>query len=273
MNLLFGYVFFVVVTSFSSPAKSSEVVECYNCDHHKTISAWGLGHLQVGEQETITLVDIYNKNACSYGVSISSTPTLPGEPDSPIVTYRTEQVPPEISTMMSELQRASSALVSEAKSKAIPKNIIASPWEFVNCSYCRADINDYLNSSLSGKIRTVEATAITIAQALNLLNTSVANQFQIPLEAEGSILVELTVINSPIKLEVEINRILDADNNEVKQDVDNLNNMNIKAALKAHIEDMNNYLNPLGYGVNLKPLRFTDGFYRGRVTILGSDYK
>ena len=95
-------------------------------------------------------------------------------------------------------------LVAEAEAKSIPKEVISSPWEFVNCSYCRADVSDYLNNSLEGKIKTVEATAISIAQALNLINTSVPNQFQIPLETGGSILVELTVINSPIKLEVKI---------------------------------------------------------------------
>ena len=194
-------------------------------------------------------------------------------PEVPVVTYMLSSVPSGISTMMTDLSNASNSLVAEAEAKSIPKEVISSPWEFVNCSYCRADVSDYLNNSLEGKIKTVEATAISIAQALNLINTSVPNQFQIPLETGGSILVELTVINSPIKLEVKILRILDTNNNEVQQDVTKLNNMNIKAALEAHIEDMNNYLSPLGYGVNMNSLIFSGGFYRGRITIERFDYK
>jgi hypothetical protein len=273
MKVMFIGIFFASLVSFSTAAVCSEVVECYNCDHHAKINSWGMLNLKVGEKEHVTLVDIFNKNARSYEVTLSLTPTLPGMPDVPFVTYQLASTPSGISTMMTDLNRASNSLIAEAETKKIPETIISSPWEFVNCSYCRADVNDYLNNSLEGKIKTVEATAITIAQALNLVNTSVPNEFEIPLEAGGSILIELTVINSPIKLELKIIRILDANNNEVEQDVTELNNMNVKAEIEAHIEDMNNYLNPLGYGVRMNSLIYSGGFYRGRVTVEGFDYK
>ncbi|MBJ2131131.1 hypothetical protein JC525_19645 [Alteromonas sp. IB21] len=273
MKLMSIGFFLAILVSFSKLALSSEVVECYDCSHSDKIVSWGMLNLKVGEKKHITLVDIYNKNARSFDVTLSLTPSLPGMPEVPIVTYMLSSVPSGISTMMTDLSNASNSLVAEAEAKSIPKEVISSPWEFVNCSYCRADVSDYLNNSLEGKIKTVEATAISIAQALNLINTSVPNQFQIPLETGGSILVELTVINSPIKLEVKILRILDTNNNEVQQDVTKLNNMNIKAALEAHIEDMNNYLSPLGYGVNMNSLIFSRGFYRGRITIERFDYK
>lgn len=267
-----GY-FFVILVSFSTSAISSEVVECYDCNHSDKIISWGMLNLKVGDTKNITLVDIYNKNARSYDVILSLTPSLPGMPEVPIVTYQATSVPSGISVMMSDLNNASNSLIAEAESNSIPKTVISSPWEFVNCGYCRADINDYLNNSLSGKLRTVSATAISVGQALNLINTNVPNEFKIPLEAGGTILVKLTVINSPITLELEILRILDVNNNEVQEDVTKLNNINIKAELEAHIEDMNNYLNPLGYGVNMNSLIFSGGFHRGRITIESFDYK
>lgn len=273
MKLLPIVFFFTMLMPFCTSALNSEVVECYNCSHENKISSWGMLNLKVGDTKNITLVDIYNKIAHSYDVTLSHTPSLPGMPEAPMVTYQDAAVPAGISTMMLDLNRASNSLIAEAKSNSIPKSILSSPWEFVNCSYCRADVNDYLKNGLIGKISTLEATAVSIVQALNLVNSSVSNQFQIGLEAGGRVSVKLTAINSPIKLELEIINILDANNNKVLNDVTKLNNMNIKAESKTHVEEINSYLNSLGYGVNMNALTFSNGFHKGRITQQRFDYK
>lgn len=273
MKKLYLAILFVFLNAIASIANGNTVVECYNCAKPSTISSWGLTNLSRNETQRITLVDLYNKEAMSFDVTLRDTPTLPGIPSVPMVGYLPAPVPSDIKVMMDDLNEASYALVRAAQSKTIPKTVIESPWEFVNCAYCRADVSNYLNGILQGKINTVKLTAVTIGQALGLINTSVPNKFLIELEAGGSILVELTVVNSPINLEVKILRVLDPDNNEVAQNIAELNGMNIKVSVLKHVEDMNNYLNPHGYGVSLDSLIFRNGFYRGRVMVQEFDYQ
>lgn len=238
------------------------IIECYDCDEtgrNIHVSIWGFSHFSQYEidnkiMKEVTLIDLYNLTALTYKVHYSA----------PLNIERTVSNRTNANALqaLADIKRDFSVFNAEASGIAIPKEIIDNPWRLVNCAYCKNDISDFINGSLQGRVKTVEATVINIAQTFDLINTSVPNVFLMPFEAGGFAKLRLTILAQPIKLEVEIIEVVDKDNNTISIEPSKLKGMNIRVSDLGQSRFINTILGPFALMVPMKT---------GIVTITCSD--
>lgn len=238
------------------------IIECYDCDETEKnihISIWGFSHFSQNEINNkiikqVTLIDLYNLTAYTYDTYFSAPLSIERK-----ISNRVNE---NALHALRDIKRDFSVFNAEASGLAIPKEIIDNPWRLVNCAYCKNDISDFINGSMQGKLKTVEATVINIAQTFDLINTSVPNEFLMPFEAGGFVKLRLTILAQPIKLEVEIIEVVDQANNTISTEPSKLKGMNIRVSDLTQSRFINTILGPFALMVPMQT---------GIVTITCSD--
>lgn len=165
------------------------LTECFACNEQETLSKareTAQGQLIHPPSLTIHVADLFSKRISSFEIrkiaqEFQTTP---------------ESTPPNIKAYMDRLIDANNMLDQKIRQLIIPVNIISDAWEFVNCAYCKNNVNDYLKNALFDDAIPVQAAIKQLKEAFKLSQTELVEYWEIPLAAEGA--VQLMISKSDI---------------------------------------------------------------------------
>lgn len=249
-------------TIYEVMSDTDGVIECYNCQsttENIFVNVWAWHHFTdqesaSGVSKELTIIDLYNTSTKTFSIVMEADPSR--QTDDGSIWYQPRKTlvstPTFIQSKMQSVTTALEDFNDEASDLEIPESIVDDAWRFVNCAYCKNDINDFVNSRLSGKKLVVEGTIISIAQAFNLINTAVPNEFILPLAVGGHIKVKLTITAQPIQLDVEIVEVVDKHNNTISTSASNLKGQNIRIVDMNQARFIQNILNNFHLKIPLK---------------------
>ncbi|MGS2721475.1 hypothetical protein [Paraglaciecola aestuariivivens] len=215
--------------------------ECYGCSENASIGvAVGLAREHADESPLFTVHIANIKHMLVYSFKVVDRD---GE-----ITINSISTPSDIESKMKDVVEAYSLLRERATSTQIPKTIMSSAWEYVNCLYCKNNITDYLASTLHGQILRAGQTVNTIAELFGLVKTNVPNQFNIPLEAGGKVIIKLEV-DAQANLYIEVVDVVDSDNNSIPFEASKLHNARIVVSSYANAQAINSFINRFNFYV------------------------
>lgn len=258
--------FFICSTmaTFSSQAETINGAECYQCSSSEmkgAANSWAMreiskNSLGIENAKTVNVVDLYNKQISTYKVWLESTPLPPPRP--PIAGPRSKLVEtsPVIQRYMDDVKSSISLLKQEAQATEI--NVggdtgITDAWSFINCAYCKTEVNNQLNSSMYGSMRSAEATLLTVAKAFGLIKTDLPDQFIIPFSSnKGYIKLSLKLLSDPAKIEATIEEVVDESGNVVPSSAKGLHNLRIRVGTASQAGEINIQLNQVNYYIPIR---------------------
>jgi Cu/Ag efflux protein CusF len=158
----------------------------------------------------------------------------------------------DVKNKIEPARKAFRALKVAASKVTIPKSEIGDAWDFVNCAYCENNVNDFISSSLQGKIETVSVTVATVTQILGLTQTAIPNIYRVNLESGGYIEIKMTLLNTPVVMAIKVLKVVDNNNNTVPLKAEGLNNLRIQVATFQDIIGINNKIRDFNFGAPVR---------------------
>lgn len=163
-----------------------------------------------------------------------------------LISLEAAAVPSYLKSQMEEYEDAYDTYSKAAKNLEIPKTVLGSAWEYVNCAYCLNDITDYVSGSLQGKAMQAGEVLTELAEIFGLIKTSIPNQYSLSLAAGGKIVVTLEV-DADANLYIELVKVIDDDNNTIPAYADKLKDLVIKVDSDEKLAIINSFINRFGY--------------------------
>ncbi len=253
----------LIACSSVSEAKTYNGAECYQCtslERQSKANSWAMNNISKSNlgssnSKTVHVVDLYNKEISTYKVWLESTPLPPPRP--PEVAPRSS-----LTATSSTVQRYIEDVKSSIQSlHASAQNIeiqtggstgIDNAWSFVNCAFCKSEINSQLNDSIYSSMRTAEASLISIGKAFGLIKTDIPDQFIIPLSSGGHIKVSLKLLSQPIKIEATINEVVDENGNIIPKNSKELADLRIRVGTISQANSINITIKNFNYFIPIR---------------------
>lgn len=223
--------------SCSTVVSAENYVECDNCNagqiHQKVIS-WisknhSIGDVTKSVKKNVHVIDLTKGEVQSFQTLLQAVPgpIFGNQPPRMLMLPKIEGIvpPKNILNMLDNVRTAKAQLKSDAENLVIPESIIADAWDFVNCAYCESAVQDYFNNSLSGQIETVSLTITEVAQAFNLVASSIPDQYRVPLEAGGYVTFKVALLKNESEIIIELTKIVDIDGNNIPMNASQLPNL------------------------------------------------
>ncbi|WP_024608342.1 hypothetical protein [Pseudoalteromonas sp. TAB23] len=258
--------FFVcsTIVTWSAQAETINGAECYQCssaEMQSVANSWAMRNINntsvgVVNAKTVNVADLYNKKISTYKVWLESTPLPPPRP--PVAAPRSTLVETSavVQRYMEDVKSSISFLKAEAQSTTIKVGDgtgLTGPWSFVNCAYCKTQVNDQLNSTMYASMRSAEATVLTIAKAFGLIKTDLPDQFIIPFSSgNGYVKVSLKLLSQPAKIEATIEEVVDENGNSVPPSAKGLDRLRIMIQSVGSARAINVEINQLNYFVPIQ---------------------
>jgi len=144
-------------------------------------------------------------------------------------------------TLFTEFTNLSAAI----QGFTIPEEVIENPWQLTGCAFCENDIADFIRSS--GEINMTMQRIENGLIFLNLAGERITKTWVIPLEAGGSITIEIELVNGGDIASVKVVNVIDADNNNVPLQPSGLSgSLLIRVENQSHAS-INHYLVRFGF--------------------------
>lgn len=135
-------------------------------------------------------------------------------------------------------------LSQEAASITIPTEVMGGSWEWVGCSYCENDIEDYLNRTGNFKTTTMEVK--NILRWINVISGDINGPYTIPLADGGKIVIEIQLINGADDAEktvrIKIIEVIDKMNNTVPPTRSQSEAIGLKGEWNHYYQEMDRFL-------------------------------
>ncbi|GBK99172.1 hypothetical protein VH1709_contig00031-0002 [Vibrio harveyi] len=263
MKKLFSIISILFISySFGEVAKADEYISCNKCssaDISSAADSWGLKNISESDskkniRKKVNIVDLVNLKSSSYLVSKkNSNGTFYIEKNRISPSEELKEKLDDVIQSKEEMNLMSSDLV-------IPKEVIKDPWEFVGCSYCVVDLQNFLNNSLQGQISQFNSAVQTLAYTFGLINGPYQQTFTLKFAGGGSTTFEVKqVTNTYDFVIIKILQVVDESGNEIPLNRANANFKSLRIPSHDRWQIINNYL--WRYRLSIPP---TDG---GVVTV------
>ncbi|WP_029790860.1 hypothetical protein [Vibrio harveyi] len=248
--------------SFSGAVEAGEYLECQNCSSvEMSILAdnWGLKNISDNDAENnlkkeLHIVDLINLRSESYLIYKKKINT----------TYYIDKnrisTPQPLNKQLIEANESKDLMNAMSNDIVIPKDVIKDPWEFVGCSYCVGNLEDFFNSTLRGEISQLTSLISTIAYTVGITQAPYKQTFTLKFADGGSTTFEVTQVTNTNKFIItKILKVKDASNNEIPLDRSSANFKSLHIPSHDRWQIINDYL--WRYRLSIPP---TDG---GVVTV------
>ncbi|MBB1292971.1 hypothetical protein [Pseudoalteromonas sp. SR41-4] len=253
----------LIACSSVSQASTYNGAECYQCtslERQSKANSWAMNNISKSSlgssnSKTVNVVDLYNKEISTYKVWLESTPLPPPRPPEVAPRSSLTATSSTVQKYMNNVKTSIKGLHSSAQNIEIQtggNTGIENAWSFVNCAFCKAEINSQLNDSMYSSMRTAEASLITIGKAFGLLKTDIPDQFLIPLSSGGHIKVTLKLLSQPIKIEATINEVVDEQGNTIPKNAKELADLRIRVGSSSQAHDINITINNFNYFIPIR---------------------
>lgn len=213
---IFGILF--ISYSFSGVAKADEYISCNGCsssDISAAADSWGLKNIsksdsQKNKRKKIHIVDLINFKSSSYLVSKkNSNGTFYIEKNRISPSKELKEKLDDVIESKEQMNLMSSDLV-------IPTDVIKDPWEFVGCSYCITDLQNFLNNSLQGQISQFNSVVQTLAHTFGLISAPYQQTFTLKFAGGGSTTFEVKQVSNTYDFViVKVLQVVDESGNEI----------------------------------------------------------
>lgn len=248
--------------SFSTVA-SAAFIECHDCSQteiNQKALTWTLANISEREainhvEKIVHVIDMSKIEVQSFQVRRKALPSPPtGNLNHPrkinyVADFDKISPPRDVVEKLNDIKRAKADLQAETRRLVIPKDVISDPWEFVNCGYCRATVQNYFNDALSGQITILEMSIRTLAETFGVITGALSEQYRINLEAGGYITFHATLINNTSELNIEIKEVVDSDGNTIPLKASDLPGLSIKINDPTRGAIINSYLQRFNFAV------------------------
>jgi len=227
---------------------ADETKECYGCsaaDLKDSARSWGQSYVTRGRSEELHLIDIKSTKVTTFKVTkekISRDEKRRGI--SPRIFLSSARTPNRIVDPMKQLKNHVGYVKQALNPMVIPASVIPESWALLNCGYCDSNVKDYINNHASGEIERVTLTLDHIIRMFGLTQTSIPNNYQIPLESGGYLILELVITNN--SMEVRVVKSIDEDNNSVPFDSKNLKGRGMQIRNLDNADRINSHLKRFG---------------------------
>tara|TARA_R110000744_G_scaffold13499_25_gene39256 strand:+ start:5367 stop:6176 length:810 start_codon:yes stop_codon:yes gene_type:complete len=229
--------------AYGTANAADSYVECFDCTYSQKVAvakseAYPYFQAMGGGRYRIHVIDIARRLITSFQI---------WEIDG-VISVSTYATPSDVESYMSDLRNDINELNLAAKSVTIPTTVMVNAWDYTNCRYCKNNVTQYLQNTLEGKINEATQSVIALAQAFNLVNTNLPNQYSFPLESGGRIIVELG-LSAESDLTLVVVDVIDESNNSVPTTVQSLKDAKIFLGSGQAATTINSFINIFNYYV------------------------
>jgi hypothetical protein len=216
--------------------------ECYKCSYsQREAVAITLAQQHLDQGESLFRVHIFDLP----NMIISSFKIV--DMDGTFVTTSIT-TPADIEQYMMDVKESFQNLRTMANNIVIPTTVIDNAWRYANCAFCENNITDYIRGTLDGQITAATLTIAAIAQAVDLVQTNMPNQYSFALANGGEVIVELG-ISAEATLTMKIVKMIDKNNNTIPAIASSLRQLQIQISTEAEVALINSFINNFNFYV------------------------
>lgn len=247
---------FLSVTSYAEEIYK----ECNHCsiaERKGVARGWGTTNMTYQDVinntvQKVTVIDLTAREASTFNVTASLIQLPNGYPNAIVGNAVETSTSTYVKNELSKLDNAFREFKDDVQSNSIPRELIPDSWQFVNCAYCENDLSDYLNAQLRYQSETLARQVLTVANIFGISTTGLPNQYKIPLESGGYVVIEAELFNEPSELRIKLKKVVDSDNNTVPLVSANLRNLVLSLKTAGSAANVNNYINPFKFYVPIR---------------------
>jgi len=247
------FAFFIISAKVTASESYAECNLCIEINRELTAKSWATKSMTAqSPPERVVIIDLANREASTYLVSLSYIPGPPGYPailasNTSLVTTSTY-----VKEQLVSVDNAVADFARASQKDEVPKTVIPDAWQFVNCAACENDLSDYLNSQLIFQLETMTQSMQIVADIFGISTTGIPDIFQVSLAGGGTVEFSAKLFNDPVKLKITVIKVIDKDNNTVPFQDKQLKNLILKLSDLNSARNVNTYIMNFQFYVPLR---------------------